>query len=61
MKMPIGKYVDQEIKNIPTTYITHVLESFPLSQELTNALICELDNRIPSIKEFHYGQLDNSF
>jgi len=61
MKMPIGKYVDQEIKDIPTTYITHVLESFPLSEDLTTKLIMELDKRIPKIKEFHYGQLDNSF
>lgn len=61
MILQFGKYAGKEIKDLPTTYITHVLENFPTSDDLKSELINELDKRIPSIKEFWYGQLDNSF
>ena len=61
MIIPIGKYVGKHVSEVPTTYLTHALETFPMSEELTNALIDELDKRIPMIKEYHYGLLDNSF
>ncbi len=61
MILQFGKYNGQKVSELPTTYITHILENFPMNQELIESLIEELDKRIPKIKEYHFGTLDNSF
>ena len=59
--IPVGKYAGKKIKDVPTTYITYSLEVFPMSDDMRNEMIRELLTRTPSIKDYMFDSIGNSF